>query len=75
MAVLLPLDLENSPKNSHSYDFYNLFSMALENLHDKDRFVIHFYDTKNGENRITDVLDLKELRDMDIIINTSKKKS
>lgn len=73
LAVLLPLDLENSPKNSHSYDFYNLFFMALENLPDKDRFVIHFYDTKNGENRLNDVLDLKELRDMDIIINTSKK--
>ncbi len=73
IAILLPLDLDNSPKNSHSYDFYNLFSMALKDFSDKDKFAIHFYDTKKNTDSLKEILALEELKNMDVIINTSKK--
>ena len=73
LAVILPLDLENSPKNSRFYDFYNLASMALEDFEDRDKFEFYFYDSKNNGEGLDEILHLEEMKNMDIIINTSKK--
>ncbi|MDR2402114.1 MAG: hypothetical protein LBD32_01460 [Cytophagales bacterium] len=73
LAVLLPLDLKRSPKNSRFYDFYNLFSLAVEDFSAKEKFQFFFYDTqKNGES-LEEILDLEELKNMDVLINVSKK--
>lgn len=73
VAILLKLNLEEEPKKSHSYDFYNLFSMALEDSPNKDKFQFYFYDIKSNEEDLNEVLNLNELKNMDVLINVSKK--
>ena len=73
LAILLPLDLENNPKNSRFYDFHNLFSLAIEDCPDKERFRVFVYDTKRNSEGLEDVLQFEVLKNMDAIINVSKK--